>query len=107
MAWIWIQGHIQYISAMTTIIFIIGENHSVAFPTMINQGSRNWILLELNQSRKVEWLQVSIAEVFHESHSLFLQKKKLSQRKNYPIPICHILRYLQSFLLTLAITDYG
>lgn len=75
LAWIWIQGHIQYISAMTTIIFIIGENHSVAFSTMINQGSRNWILLELNQSRKVEWLQVSIAEVFHESHSLFLQKK--------------------------------
>lgn len=36
------------VSAMTTIIFIINEDHSMALPIMINQG-RNWILLELNQ----------------------------------------------------------
>lgn len=48
LAWIWVQRGTQYISAMTTTIIIINEDHSVTLPTMISQG-KNWILLKLNQ----------------------------------------------------------
>lgn len=77
LVWIWVQSCSQKISAMTTIIFIISEDHSMAVSTMINQG-RKWILLELNQPRIVEWFQVYTIEVFFASHLLFLYKKDLN-----------------------------
>lgn len=75
LVWIWVQSCCQKISAMTTIIFIISEDHSMAVSTMINQG-RKWILLELKQPRIVEWFQVYTI-VFFASH-LLLYKKDLN-----------------------------